>query len=72
MLAALAHDIRDWRSQLAQGNLEGVRTWLTEKVHRNGDLYDPADLMKKITGKALDAEPYLEYLREKYSGLYGF
>jgi carboxypeptidase Taq len=72
MLAALARDIRDWRSQLAQGNLEGIRTWLTQNVHRNGDLYDPADLMKKITGKALDAEPYLNYLSEKYSRLYGF
>jgi carboxypeptidase Taq len=72
MLAALALDIHDWRSQLAKGNLEGIKAWLTKNVHSRGDLYDPADLIKRITGKALDAEPYLEYLREKYSRLYGF
>jgi carboxypeptidase Taq len=72
MLAALALDIPDWRSQLARGNLEGIKVWLTKSVHSQGDLYDPADLIKRITGKALDAEPYLEYLRGKYSRLYGF
>jgi carboxypeptidase Taq len=72
MLAALTRDIHDWRSQLAQGNLEGINVWLTKNVHSQGDLYDPADLIKRITGKELDAEPYLEYLREKYSMLYGF
>jgi carboxypeptidase Taq len=72
LLAALARDLHDWRSQLAQGSLEGIRVWLTENVHSQGDLYNPADLMKRITGKKLDAEPYLEYLSEKYSVLYGF
>lgn len=34
-------------------------------------LYDPADLMKKITGMELGVKPYLGYLEEKYSKLYG-
>jgi carboxypeptidase Taq len=72
LLTALARDTQDWRSQLAQGNLKDIRAWLTKNVHSYGDLYDPADLIWRITGKKLDSEPYLEYLREKYSGLYGF
>jgi carboxypeptidase Taq len=52
--------------------LENIKRWLIKNVHSHGDLYDSADLMQRITGKDLDAEPYLEYLREKYSGLYGF
>jgi carboxypeptidase Taq len=72
LLATLAREIHNWRSQLAQGNLKNIKTWLTKNVHSYGDLYDPAELIWKITGKKLDAEPYLEYLREKYSGLYGF
>ncbi|MBN1244647.1 carboxypeptidase M32 [Candidatus Bathyarchaeota archaeon] len=72
LLAALARDIQDWRSQLAQGSLEGIRVWLTKNVHSHGDLHDPADLIRRVTGRELDAEPYLEYLREKYSRLYGF
>jgi len=72
LLAALATDMQDWRRRIAQGNLEDIRIWLTKKVHSQGDLYDPADLIRRITGKKPDAEPYLKYLQEKYSGLYGF
>ena len=72
LLATLRNDIQNWRSQLAQGNLEDIRTWLTKNIHSYGNLYDPADLIVRITGKKIDAEPYLEYLREKYSVLYGF
>ena len=72
MLARIKEDIQDWRSQLAEGNLKNIQRWLIENVHSQGDLYDPAELIRKITGKKLDAEPYLEYLEEKYSMLYGF
>jgi carboxypeptidase Taq len=72
LTAALARDLNDWRGEIAQGNLKGIREWLIKNVHSYANLYDPADLIKKITGKSLDAEPYLRYLREKYSGLYGF
>jgi carboxypeptidase Taq len=51
--------------------LENIKGWLVKNVHRHGDLYDPAELIKKITGKKLDAKPYLEYLEEKHSALYG-
>jgi carboxypeptidase Taq len=72
LLAALAKDIQDWRRQIAIGNLKNIKKWLVKNVHSHGDLYDPADLIRRITGKKLDADPYLEYLQEKYSRLYGF
>jgi len=72
LLAALEKDMQEWRRQIAQGNLEDVRAWLAKNVHSYGDLYDPANLIWRTTGKKLDAEPYLKYLGEKYSGLYGF
>jgi carboxypeptidase Taq len=72
LLAALAGDIQDWHHRIAQGKLEGIGVWLAKNVHSYGDLYDPADLIQRITGKKLDSEPYLQYLREKYGELYGF
>ena len=72
IFTTLAKDIQDWRSQLAQGNLKNIKGWLIKNVHSHGDLYDPTDLIRRITGKKLDAEPYLQYLQEKYSKLYGF
>ena len=72
MLAKIKEDVHEWRSQLAQGNLKNIQQWLVKNVHSKGNLYDSAELITKITGKPLDAEPYLKYLEEKYSALYGF
>ena len=72
LLATLKKDMPNWSQRLAQGNLEDIKQWLTKNVYSYGDLYDPADLIQKVTGKKLDAEPYLKYLREKYSELHGF
>ena len=72
LVSSLEKDVPDWRQQLAQGNLEDIKQWLTKNVYGYGDLYDPADLIQEVTGKKLDAEPYLKYLSEKYGALYGF
>jgi carboxypeptidase Taq len=72
LLAALAKDALDWRRQIANGNLKNIKGWLVKNVYSHGNLCDPADLIRRITGKKIDVEPYLEYLQEKYSGLYGF
>jgi carboxypeptidase Taq len=72
LLATLEKDVQNWRSQLSQGNLKDIKAWLVKNVHSYGNLYDPADLIQRITGKGLEAKPYLEYLREKYSKLYNF
>lgn len=69
---ALTKNLPNWRSQLSEGNLAELNAWLKEKIHRQGDLQDPEDLIKKTTGKNLDSEPYLQYLTRKYSELYGF
>jgi carboxypeptidase Taq len=61
-----------WRNEISQGNLISVRKWLASNIYSRGDLYDPADLIKKATGTALTMKPYLTYLQEKYSQLYAF
>ncbi len=70
--ATMQRDIPDWCSQLTQGSLESVRRWLTNKIYNCGNLYDPADLIQRVTGKEVTVKPYLKYLEEKYSQLYGF
>ncbi len=72
ILATLSKDLPDWRKELAQGNLEPVNSWLKNNIHSKGDLYDPEELIKLATGKNLDSQPFLQYLNEKYSALYGF
>jgi carboxypeptidase Taq len=70
--AAITKDLPDWRNQLASGKLNHVNDWLKRNIHNQGDLYDPEELIKKATGRTLNSEPYLQYLKEKYGGIYGF
>lgn len=70
--AAITKDKPDWRSQLCQGNLKGVNAWLKQNICDYGDLYDPEELIKKATGRNLDSEMFLQYLKSKYGELYGF
>jgi carboxypeptidase Taq len=72
LTAAITRDLPDWREEMSKGKLESVNTWLKTNVHSKGDLYDPQELIEQATGKKLDSQPYLQYLNEKYGGLYGF
>jgi carboxypeptidase Taq len=72
IFAAMEKDLKNWREQIAKGNLKEVKEWLVKNVHAYGNLYDPEELIRKITGKGLNVKPYLNYLNRKYSKLYGF
>ncbi len=72
ILEAMNKELSEWRRQIARGDFHQVKRWLRSKIHVNGDLYDPNDLIKKISGSSLDVKPYLNYLYEKYSKLYDF
>jgi len=72
ILATMEKELPNWRKQIEKGNLSPVKNWLIKKVHSYGDLYDPPELIRKITGKELNVKPYLSYLNQKYSKLYGF
>jgi carboxypeptidase Taq len=70
--ATIQRDNPNWRSQLEKGNPEDVRKWLANNIYGNGNLYNPIELIRKVTGTELTVKPYLRYLQEKYSSLYGF
>ena len=72
LLAKMEREIPEWKEQLANGNFNNVKQWLTRNVHSYGNLYDPADLIKIITGEEINVKHYLNYLYGKYSKLYGF
>jgi len=72
ILTSMEKDIRNWREQISKGDFRNVRQWLIKNVHRQGNLYNPPDLIKIIAGTELIVDPYLNYLQKKYSRLYGF
>jgi len=72
MLEKMVRDIPDYKEKIAIGSFAEMGAWLTENVHKYGNLYDAADLIKIVTGNGLRIEPFLNYLDEKYSNLYGY
>jgi carboxypeptidase Taq len=72
ILATMEKDLPNWRKQIEKGNFDPVKNWLVKNVHNYGNLYDPPELVRKIAGKELSVKPYLNYLNQKYSKLYGF
>lgn len=49
----------------------GLLTWLRENIHRHGRKYLPGEVIQRVTGGPLNAAPYLAYLKQKYSEIYG-
>ncbi|MHA2080766.1 MAG: carboxypeptidase M32, partial [Candidatus Thorarchaeota archaeon] len=67
MREKMCSDIPEWLSQVAEGNVTIPVQWLIDNVHRKSNLYDPAEMIKNITGKSLTVDPFIKYLDEKYS-----
>ncbi|MHB0922691.1 MAG: carboxypeptidase M32 [Bellilinea sp.] len=64
-------EIPDLDSQIEQGQFSALLDWLRENVHRHGSKFDPQELVQRITGSKIDPQPYVGYLRKKYSDIYG-
>jgi len=71
-LEKITKDEPNWLAEVEKGNTKPAIDWLKHNVHHYASLYDPAELVKKITGKETTAGPYLNYLENKYSNLLGF
>ncbi|MFX1513771.1 MAG: carboxypeptidase M32, partial [Promethearchaeota archaeon] len=72
ILNRLAQEIPDWKELLRQGEVLKLKEWLTKHIYQIGDLYNPLDLIKHVTGEELNPQYFINYLTEKYSQLYGF
>jgi carboxypeptidase Taq len=57
--------------EIRQGRFETLHTFLRENLYRHGSKYTANELLQRVTGGSLSLEPYLAYLRTKYSSIYG-
>jgi carboxypeptidase Taq len=64
--------IPDLYEQFERGQFMALREWLCENLHKHGRKFTPKETLQKVTGKAeIDVEPYLRYLKTKFSEIYG-
>lgn len=69
--AKAKQEIGNLEEQFARGRFEPLLDWLREKIHHHGQRYRASDLVKVVTGEPLSHKYLIEYLREKYTSLYG-
>ena len=58
-------DLGGLDAQFARGDFAPLLGWLREKIHRHGKRYRAAELVKRVTGSELSAEPLLSHLSRK-------
>lgn len=63
-------DRPDIPAQIEQGDFAALLGWMREKIHSQGAKYTPTELVERVTGGPIRTEPFLAYVREKYTDLY--
>jgi carboxypeptidase Taq len=69
--AAADREVGGLRAQFVRGEFQPLREWLRGKIHRYGQRYTSAELVKRVTGQELSSAPLMKHLQDKYGELYG-
>lgn len=56
----------DFNKLIKKGNFGPILDWLRKNIHQYGSLYFPDELVRKITKEELNANYFLEYVKEKF------
>jgi carboxypeptidase Taq len=68
----LRKDLPDLEDSVRKGDFAPIHNWLRDNIYVWGRRLEPSELLKKVTGETLSVGPFLNYIEEKYSGIYGF
>lgn len=71
-LEAIQKDLGDLDTVLENGRILDITHWLKEKIHRFGSMYNSKEVIERVCGKEISAQPLLRYFEEKYSKVYEF
>lgn len=59
-------DIPALEIEISKGNMSLLLNWLRNKIHIHGKTFTSEQLCKMVTGKALDSDLFIQYLRNKF------
>jgi carboxypeptidase Taq len=62
-------ETNDLDAELAGGNLGALRAWLAENLYAHGAYLSAEQLVERITGRTLDAEPFFTRLERRVAEL---
>jgi carboxypeptidase Taq len=68
--AQAVSEVPEIPAQIEQGNFAPLFDWMRTNIHEPGRKYTPTELVERVTGGPTRTEPFLEYVRQKYSEIY--
>lgn len=71
VLSRIEKELEGFGEEVGKGNFSPIEAWLRENVHSAGNLYDPMDLLRKITGEEINVAYFTDYLENKYRDIFG-
>ena len=70
MLKVMERDLPVWEL-VAKGDLKPIVAWLTDRIYQYGRLLKPNELILKACEAPFDPRYYVDYLKTKYTEVYG-
>lgn len=67
---AIKKDIPQLETQISQGNFKPMLNWLTNNLNKDGGRESYNSVLKRVTGKELQPQHFINYLTTKYSDIY--
>jgi len=71
LFETIQEDNPELENQLKTGDLQPLRDWLKEKVHRHSSRFSSAKLVENVTAKPLSASAFLRYIKTITQEVYG-
>lgn len=66
----MRQELPDFDSWVRRGELQPLKSWLTERIYRHGKLLTPSEIVEQVTGERLNPAYLVDYLTAKYSDIY--
>ncbi len=57
--------------EFAQGKFDTLLTWLNQNIHVHGRKFTTNELTQRLVGEGINQQYYADYLRQKYTSIYG-
>lgn len=70
LLEELEKELGSVDTILAEGRILEITKWLNENIHRYGSMYTSKEMIQRVCGKEVSAQPIIRYFKEKYTRIY--
>jgi carboxypeptidase Taq len=64
-------DVPSIPSDIERGDFSTLLGWSNTNIHQHGRKFDTKTLTQRVTGGEISSRPYIDYLKAKFSAVYG-